>query len=196
MTLNTPPPAAGAGREETPPAGPQSFVFPDCRERGTFPVRNSRGRAVARITASWTGTRFTVSTPDGQPLCAATTGWLGLSGNWQATRDDDGPLLQVRATLLRSAATVTLARGGTLLVRGSAWRRDFIVTDGTDRVVLTAAPRTSALSIHPQDYAVTLLQPVLDLTELIALVQIWRMVGRTETTSGSGVAVTSATYSG
>ena len=175
---------------------PTSFAFPDRRERGTFPVWDGQGRAVAQITPSWTGTRFTVCTPDGQPLCGATAGWVGLSGTWQATRSDGGPLLQVRATVLRTAATVTLARGGTLLVSGSAWRRDFVVTDAAGQAVLTAAPRTSPVSFRPNDYTVTQLQPVLDLSEVIALVQIWRTIRTAQASTGSVITATSATYGG
>ncbi len=78
---------------------------------------------------------------------------------------------------LKDIATVRLERGGTLVLRGNPWARDFTIRDGNDAVVLAAEPRTSPLSLHQYDYAVReVLSGVLLIPEMIAVVQIWRMI--------------------
>lgn len=67
-------------------------------------------------------------------------------------------------------------------------RREFTVTDQDGRTVLTALPRTSVVSPHEHDYAVH--QPTPGRphqAEVIAIVQTWRMVKK------SDVAVLAAT---
>jgi hypothetical protein len=78
-------------------------------------------------------------------------------------------------------------------VRGSAWRRDFIVTDVDGAPVLTAVPRTSAVSFRQHDYAVVQTRPVFQLPEIVALVQIWRMVRKNDAATASGAAGVAAT---
>ena len=176
---------------------PNVLVFPDRRERGRYTVRDGQGRTVARIATTWTGTTFTASDADGQPLCAAAARWLGLSGTWHATGPDGQRLLRVHASSLRRKATVTLPRGETLIVQGSVRRRDFTATDSAGRTLLTAVPRTSAMSFHPHDYAISQPRPALGLPELVALVQIWRMIRKAESdaTAASTAAMT-ATFTG
>jgi hypothetical protein len=176
---------------------PTALVFPDRRHRGRFPVRDDRGRLVAYIATSWTGTSFTATDADEHPVCAASQGWLGLSGRWRATGPDGEPLLEVSSGVLRPRAEVTLQRGGVFLLRGSAWRRDFIVTDPAGETVLGAVPRTPALSFRQHDYAVAQARPVFGLPEIVALVQIWRMVRKNEASAAAGSAATStAVYGG
>lgn len=163
-----------------------SLVFPDRRQKGRFPVRDDDDQVVALISASWTGTSFAATDGDGQPLCAGATNWLGLSGRWQATGADGSPLLAVNKSFWRSSAEVTLQRGGSFVVRGSAWRRDFTVVDAFGETVLAAVPRTSALSFRPHDFAVQQVRPALRLPEIVALVQTWRMVRKSEDAAAAG----------
>ena len=79
-------------------------------------------------------------------------------------------------------------RGGDFVVRGSAWRRDFTVTDATGTSVLTAAAQTSALSFRPHDYAVQQTGTVLRLPEIVAIVQIWRMIKKSDSAAAAGAA--------
>jgi hypothetical protein len=87
----------------------------------------------------------------------------------------------VTAKPLRNTATVQLARGGDLIVRGRPWRRDFVVLDPDGRMVLSAAPRTSPISLRQHDYAVHQSNPgTLNIAEVIAIVQVWRMVKKSD----------------
>ena len=161
-------------------AGPSVLAVPDRKESGRFPVRHRDGRPAAHVSVKWTGTAFTATDADDEPLCAAAVGWGGLSSTWKATGPDGRPLLSVKKSWAGTRADVTLARGGTFVLRGSAWRRDFTVTDAQGATVLSAVPQTSALSFHPFHYAVEQARPVFDLAEVVALVQIWRLVKKQE----------------
>jgi uncharacterized protein YxjI len=176
---------------------PTVLNFPDKRRHRRFPVAASSGETVASISTSWTGTSFSVDAKDGHRLCQASAGLWGLSPTWQATDSKGDPLLRLSRRLLANKADVRLARGGDYLVRGSVWKRDFVVTDYRDRVVVVAVPRTSAVSLHPNDYAVEQTSGAFQLDELVALVQIWRMVqkGDSNTTAANSATWSGGTYS-
>ncbi|MFD2093214.1 hypothetical protein [Blastococcus deserti] len=141
---------------------------------------------VARIAVSRTGTRFVVTDARGAPLCVARRSWWRLPTRWHATGPDGTPLLMARTRgITRTSAEVHLQRGGRLLVRGSAWRRDFRVTDEHGDVVLTAAPRSSALSLRPYDYAVQQVPGKLHVAEVVAIVHIWRTTMKEESATAS-----------
>lgn len=169
-----------------PPAG---LRFPDRRRHGAYDVTDADG-VVARIAVGWTGRRFTVTDAQGAPLCAARTSWWRLPTQWHATGPDGRPLLTARMRgITRTSAEVHLERGGRFVVRGSVWRRDFRVTDEHGRLVLTAAPRSSALSLGPHDYAVHQAPGTFRLPEVVALVQIWRTTVEEESATAAGAAV-------
>jgi hypothetical protein len=172
---------------------PQVLTFPDRKRHGRLPVVDASGETVAWISTSWTGASFSVQDKYGNFLCKASAGLFGLSSTWQATGSDGNPLLRLTRRFLGSKGDVHLERGGDFLVRGSAWRRDFVVTDERARPVLLAVPRTHALSLRPHDYAVEQTSGVFLLGEMISLVQIWRMARKSDSTTA---AVTSATSSG
>jgi len=165
---------------------PDILVFPDRKHQGRFPVRDADSRVVAEISTSWTGLSFSAVDGAGQPLCAGSVRALGLSGRWRATGPDRAELLSVTKSFWRSQAELRLARGGVSVLRGSAWRRDFAVTDADDATVLAATPRTSALSLRPYDFAVRQSQGGFSLPETVALVQIWRMVRKSEDAAAAG----------
>ena len=166
------------------------LFFPDRRTDGAFPVTDAHGNPIARVSAAWSGGRFTVTGIDGSPLCAGGTSRWWRSGKWQVSDADGAPLLTVTAKPLRNTAVVQLARDGELTLRGSPWRRDFTVLGQDGRTVLSAAPRTSALSPRQHDYAVHQPTPgALRLAEVVAIVQVWRMVKKAD------VAVLAATSS-
>ncbi len=165
------------------------LVFPDRKRHGAYEVTDSNG-VVARIAVSWSGNRFTAIDAHGARLCAAWTSWWRLPTRWDATGPDGRPLLTARMRgITRTSAEVRLQRGGRFMVRGSAWRRDFRVTDEHGEVVLTAAPRSSALSLRPHDYAVQQTPGTLQLPEVVALVQIWRTTMKEESATAAGGAV-------
>ena len=66
-----------------------TLFFPERRIDGAFPVTDAHGNPVARVTATWSGGRFSVTTVDGGPLCEGATSRWWLSGKWQVT-DADG----------------------------------------------------------------------------------------------------------
>ncbi len=169
-------------------AEPMWLAFPDRRASGRFPVTDQSGAVVARIHPSWTGTSFVAVDADRAVLCTARVPWGGLSSTWRATEPEAGSLLSVTSRFFRSEASVRLERGGDFVVRGSAWRRDFTVTDASGAVILTATPRTSALSFRPHDYALQQSGSVLRLPEVVAIVQIWRMTKKNESAAAAGAA--------
>jgi hypothetical protein len=173
------------------------LVFPDRKQRGRFPVHDAAGALVALISTPWTGTSFTATDADLRPLCAGRAARWGLSGRWVATGPDGAPLFELRKSTWRSSAELTLTRGGAFAIRGSAWKRDFTITrTGSTDPLVSAVPRTKALSLRPHDYAVQQLEPVLDLAELVAAVQIWRLVRKNDdATAGATAATIAATTS-
>ena len=174
-----------SGRSDLPS---DFLVFPDRKRHGRFPVRDADNRVVAEISTSWTGLSFVAVHGTGQPLCAGSAQAFGLSGRWRATGPDRAELLSVTKSWWRSRAELTLARGGTFTLRGSAWRRDFAVTDAADATVLAATPRTSALSLRPYDFAVHQMQGGFSVPEIVAVVQIWRLVRKSEDAGAAGAA--------
>ena len=168
-------------REEDPMTEQDTLFFPERRIDGAFPVTDAHGNPVARVTATWSGGRFSVTSIDRGQLCEGATSRWWLSGKWQVNDADGAPLLTVAAKPLRNSAVVHLARDGDLIVRGSPWRRDFTVADPQGRTVLSAAPRTSSVSPRQHDYAVHQSTPgALRLAEVIAIVQVWRMVKKSD----------------
>ncbi len=146
---------------------------------------------MASISARWTGTGFTVHDVAGQVLCEASAGAWGLSRTWRVTGSDGQLMMTMTKALLRKSAVVHLANGEDFVLRGSAWKRDFAVTDRAGRTVLQAVPRTGALALRPHDYRVEQTGQVLSLPEFVALVQIWRMNqnGEAASAAAGGAAV-------
>lgn len=149
-------------------------MFTDRKHQGRFAVHDGDDRLVAQISTSWTGMSFAAVDGGGHRLCAGSARRLGLS--WRATGPDRADLLSLTKSLRRAQAEVALTRGGVFVLRGSTWRRDFAVTDGDGGTVLAVTAETSAVSLRPFDFAVRQRQPGLDLAEIVAMVQIWRMV--------------------
>jgi hypothetical protein len=82
-------------------------------------------------------------------------------------------------------------------VRGSPWRRDFTVLGLDGRTVLSAAPRTSAVSPRQHDYAVHQPAPgTLSPAEVIAIVQVWRMMKRSDVAVLAATSTTAAPPAG
>lgn len=168
--------------------GPEALAFPDRRTRGVFPVRGPDGVSVAEIGVTWTGTGFTATDTAGARLCAGRSG--GFSPTWRATGPDERPLLTVRRGWTGSRAEVVLERGGTYELHGSAWRQDFAVRGPAGTPVVEAVAQRSAWSFTPYDYVVRQTEPTFDLAELVAVVQIWRMIRRGDVATAGAAAVT------
>ena len=54
--------------------------------------------------------------------------------------------------------------------------------------VLTALPQTSAMSFRPHDYVVKQTGTLLRLPEIVAIVQVWRMVKKNDSAAAIGAA--------
>jgi hypothetical protein len=155
---------------------PSVLAFPDRKTDGRYPVTDSSGAVCARIQTTWTGTEFLAVDAGGQRLCRGQTHWFGFPAAWQVTGPDDGPLLSVTGKAGRNDRQVHLERGGDFIVRSPALRRRFTVTDAAGVLVLTAVPQTRPYSFHQWSYLVTTTQPTFRLSELVAVVQSWRMI--------------------
>jgi hypothetical protein len=186
----------GVSHPEPPVA--ETLVFLDRKEQGRLPVRNLSGGLVAQIATSWTGVSFTAVDDTARPLCAGSARAFGLSRRWSATTPAGVGLLAITNSVWRSRAQLTLASGETFVLRGSTWRRDFVVTDTAGATVLSVTPRAPALSLRPYEFAVQPNARRFNLAEIVALVQIWRMVRKNDDTAAAagavaaGVAATSA----
>lgn len=172
------------------------LLFPDRRRDGAFPVIDADDLVVAHIVPKWSRSRFTATDGEGGPLCQGAAGALGISRVWRATGADGSPLVTITNAFFAARADVELARGGSYKVRGSSWRRSFTMTTLEGVPVLEAIPRTSAISFHPHDYEVRVLEPVFELAELVALVQTWRMVRAAEVAGAASGATAAAIASG
>jgi uncharacterized protein YxjI len=166
-----------------------TLVFADRRRAGAYPVTDQSGADVALIRRGLGRERFVAEDPTGARLCAGSAGRWGTSNLWRATGSAGEPLLELRKDLLRTRAGLRLERGGDLVVHGSVWRRDFEVREG-DLVVLSAVPRTSALSMRPYEYGVQQHSDRLTLAEIVAVVHIWRMLRKRDDASAAGAAST------
>ncbi|SFO74227.1 hypothetical protein SAMN05660464_0892 [Geodermatophilus dictyosporus] len=165
---------------------PAVLRFSDPRRHGVHEVTDAYG-VVARIAVGRTGNRFTVTDAQGALLCAGRTSRWRLPRRWDVTGPDGSPLLTARVRgIARTSVEVHLRRGGRLLVRGRAWRRDLRVTDEHGEVVLTAVPRAPAWSLRRHGHAVQQAPGRLELAEVVALVHIW---GRTREEESATAAV-------
>ena len=176
-------------------AAPTTLVFADRRQGGGYPVVDQAGRTVASIRSGLGGGRFVAEDPTGATLCAASAGWWGMSNLWRATDHDGQPLLELRKSSIRSRGVVRLHRGGELVVDGSWWRRDFAVREG-DEVVLSAVPQTGVLSLRPYEYAVQQRGNRLSLPEVLAVVQIWRLMRKRDDSAAAAGATTAVIAGG
>ena len=166
-----------------------TLVFADRRQDGAYPVTDPSGAVVARIRVSRGGSHFVAEDAGGSTLCAASTNRWGMSNLWRATGSAGESLLEVRKSMWRATAALTLARGGEMVVEGSVWRRDFQVRDA-DRVVLSALPQRSVISLRPHEYAVTQSSGALSLAETVAVVHIWRQLRKRDDATSAVAAST------
>src|SRR4051794_14626691 len=166
-----------------------TLVFADRRRAGAYAVADQSGADVAMIRRGIGRERFVAEDPTGARLCAGSAGRWGTSNLWRATDSTGSPLLELSKDLWRARASLRLERGGELVVHGSVWRRDFEVRD-SDLVVLSAVPRTSALSMRPYEYGVQQHSGRLTLAEVVAVVHIWRTLRKRDDASAAGAAST------
>jgi hypothetical protein len=155
--------------------GADLLVLAGRKTSGRFAVRDGLGGLTAQISVPWHGSSFTVTRPDGTVLCAAALGKYGFSSTWKVTGGDGRELLTTRWRWTGSTAWITLDRGDKLLLRTRWWKEGFTLVDANGVEVVRAAPATRRRSIRRRDCVVRQVEPTLDLAELVAVMQIWRM---------------------
>jgi hypothetical protein len=155
--------------------GSDLLVLAGRKTSGRFAVTDGLGRLTAQISVPWHGSSFTATEPDGALLCAAAPGMYGLSPTWRVTGADGRELLMMRWRWTGTTAWITLDRGGKLVLRTRLWKEEFTIVDAEGVEVVRAAPATRRLSLRRRDCVVRQVEPTLDLAELVAIMQIWRM---------------------
>ena len=154
---------------------PDVMAFADRKTDGAYDVTEPSGTVVARIHVPlWSGSSFTATTAAGEPLCAGRRAGL-FTTTWQATDPAGRFLGSVRSGFL-SPKVVTLADGRTLSLRGELWRRDWSLLDVEGHPVLSSTPTTSSWSFRPDAWLVRCHDLSLDLDEVVAVVQLNRMM--------------------
>lgn len=133
-----------------------------------FEIYDAAGGLIAECRPSgFFRRRFTVRTPDGQPVVDV------LPGSWR-------PI---------NGATITLGSGRPLGVHQSSIWSDRRFEFSTDQgVVGRIDPTTGTFSFRPDSYAFELFQPVMSALEAIALAQAIRLVIRNARQASGGSA--------
>lgn len=163
---------------------PDVLDFADRRTDGAYEVTEPSGAVVARITVPlWTGSTFTAETAAGEPLCTGRRAGF-FSVTWQATDPGGRFLGSVRSGFL-GPKVVTLADGRTLSLRGQLWGREWSLLDAEDRPVLSSTPTTGSWTFRPDAWLVRCHDLSLDLDEVVAVVQLNRMMVKAARSSDS-----------
>jgi len=168
----------------------EALVFADKKQDGAFPVTAADGSVVARIAVRWTGSSFEATTAEGTPLCSGKH-HSAFSRHWEAYSPGGTQLALVRSSLWGRGKTVTLADGRELRVGGSAFSRGWTVTDAAGRTVLDADAQGSSFSFHPDGFAVRCYDDSLGLAQIVAIVELNRLIvkaGRNAAAGGGAAA--------
>ncbi len=155
---------------------PDVLAFSDRKVRGAFPVTEPSGAVVATIRVGfWSGTSFEAVGADGEPLCSGRR--LGLLSNtWGVVDPRGSELASMRPSVWGTRKTVTLPAGRVLSVEGRVFSRDWALRDEQGDAVLTSTPTTAAWSFRPDAWVVRCHDASLDLAQVVAIVQLNRMV--------------------
>lgn len=155
---------------------PDVLDFSDRKVDGAYAVTEPSGATVAWIDVPfWSGSSFSAVTAAGEPLCEGRRSGF-FSVTWQATDPGGRPLGSVRSAFFGSSKVVTLADGRTLTLRGQLFGREWSLQDAEGRDVLSSAPTSSAWSFRPDAWLVRCHDLSLSLAEVVAVVQLNRMI--------------------
>ena len=109
------------------------------------------------------------------PSAAAGTG--ACSSNTFDAYDPTGAVLaSVRRSAWGRSKSVTLADGRELRVEGRLFARDWTVTDPGGRVAIEAVAQGSSWSFHPDAFVVRCYDSTIGLAELVAIVELNRIM--------------------
>ncbi len=146
---------------------------------GETPVELPDGQMVAQIRRSLLQWRsFGILDADGNDVAEGRATGL-MRRRYTVTRADSAQLLELRLGWRGTAgrSRVTLPDGRQVTVRGSTFRRRFIIRDAEGTELGTIRPDrnlTNVMSLFTQAYRVTLHQPVLSIVQAAGLVQCLR----------------------
>ena len=154
---------------------PDVLAFADNKSDGAYAVSEPSGSVVARIRVPWTSSSFTAVTATGEPLCTGRrTGFF--SSGWQAVDPAGRVLGSVRSSFWGASKIVTLADGRELTLRGQLFGRDWSLLDAEGHDILSSTPMVSGWSFRTDAWLVRSHDLSLSLAEVIAIVQLNRMM--------------------
>lgn len=164
---------------------PDVLDFADKKTDGAYAVTEPSGAPVAWLqVSSWTGASFSATTASGEPLCTGRrTGFFSVT--WEAVDPGGRVLGSVRSAFWGNSKVVTLADGRTLTLRGQLFGRDWSLIDGSGRDVLSSTPTSSGWSFRPDAWLVRCHDLSLSLAEVVAVVQLNRMMVKSSRASAS-----------
>ncbi len=168
-------------------SAPDVLAFDDTKTDGAYAVSEPSGAVAAWIRVPWTGSSFSASTAAGEPLCTGRrAGFFSVS--WEAVDPRGVTLSSVRSSFWGTGKTVTLADGRVLTLRGQLFGRDWSLLDAAGRDVVSSTPTTSSWSWRPDAWLVRCHDLSLSLAEVIAVVQLNRMMVKAARSSSSSSA--------
>lgn len=153
---------------------PLVLGFRDRKEGGRLPVNGPDGQPVAFIATKPLSSNFEVTGADGIPLCTGSARFAGLSGH-REDRAPSGAVLVSFASRWRTDVA-TLADGRSFSITGKWLGADWqaIAEDGS--VGLSSVKGPGAGMFHPDDWLVAVNDATLDLAEVVAIVELHRLV--------------------
>lgn len=157
-------------------SAPDVLAFADRKTDGAYAVTEPSGAVVALIRVkTFTMVSFTVTTAAGEPLCTGRrTGFW--TSRWEATAPSGAVLCTLKGSGWGTGKTVTLGDGRALSLRGRLFARDWALLDDQGREVLSSTPSTSSWSFSPDAWVVRSHDTSLDLAQVVAIVQLNRMM--------------------
>jgi hypothetical protein len=152
---------------------------------GETPVERGDGQMVAQIRRSLLQWRsFGILDADGTEVAEGRAAGM-FRRRYTVTRADGAQLLELRLGWRGTAGRswVTLPDGRELTVRGSTFRRSFVIRDADGTELGTIRPDrnlTNVMSLFTHAYRVTLHQPVLSVVQAVGLAQCLRKAIRSQ----------------
>jgi hypothetical protein len=165
---------------------PTTLVF--CGRRPL--VTDGDGALLASLAKGLSGGRFAATAADGSTLCSGRSRWGGMSSRWDVVAGDGASLLTYAGGWLRPVATVTLADGRVLSLRGRVFAADVELLGASGETVARGASRRAGLFAR-SDFVVTQLTPQLDLAELVAVTTVW-LTARNNASAGAAAGAVAA----
>ncbi|WP_141014816.1 hypothetical protein [Nocardioides sambongensis] len=153
---------------------PDVLLFADRKVEGAYPVAEPSGAIVARIQVPWTGTSFTATTGQGEPLCSGRRPHM-FSQRWQAFDHAGRLVAELKPSFTGIRKTVTLGDGRVLELHGRMMSRDWRM-DGPRGPVLSSEPTSSQWSFWPDAWQVRCHDVSLDLAQTVGIVALNRIM--------------------